>query len=344
MVARSHYDVPVTTRILALGPTDSQPVAATMDELPALLADPKTVVWVDMLDPQEEDRKCLENIFKLHPTTIDDMLADAPTPKIERFEKYLYVVWHALAPGWESTNDFQLQDLDVMIGRNFLLTSHNIELPSVANAWTTVTRKPDVLRKGPAFVAYVIADVLTDRYLPLMDHIERDLDGLEISILREPGPHVLEQIFGLKDKLQRLRRVGAHQRDVLARMSRGPGHHEIEIIPAEVQPFFRDAYDDFVRVVDLTDSFREIVNSAMDAYLGMQGHKLNEIMKVLTLISTIMLPLTFIAGVYGMNFDPESSPWNMPELRMHFGYVGALVVMAITAILFLWYFRRKRWL
>jgi magnesium transporter len=334
----------VTTRILALGPNDTTPRDVGMDALPDLLADPAMFVWVDMLDPGEADRKCLEEIFKLHPTTIDDMLSDAPTPKIERFENYLYVVWHALPPGWEGTADWQLQDLDLMIGRNYLLTSHNVELPSVANAWSAAHRKPDLMRKGPAYVAYVIADVLTDRYLPLMDRIEREIDGLEISILRDPGPHVLEQIFALKDKLQRLRRVGAHQRDVLARMSRSPGHHEIEIIPADVQPFFRDAYDDFVRVVDLTDSFREIANSSMDAYLGMQGHKLNEIMKVLTLISTIMLPLTFIAGVYGMNFDPESSAYNMPELRMPFGYVGTLVVMAITALIFLWYFRRKRWL
>lgn len=302
------------------------------------------VVWVDIVDPQLSDQKMLEDVFKLHPTTVEDMLADAPTPKLERFEKYMYVVWHALLPGWEGKPDFQLCDLDLMIGTNFLLTSHNSELPSVANARYLVAKKPELMRKGPAYIAYLIADVLTERYLPLMDQLERDIDGLEIAIMRDPGPHVLEVIFGLKDKLQRIRRVGVHQRDVLARMSRPPGEHETEIISAEVRPFFRDAFDNFVRVVDLNDSFRDTVNSGMDAYLSMQGHKLNEIMKVLTLISTIMLPLTFIAGVYGMNFDPDSSPFNMPELQSRYGYLGCLIVMAVTAVIFLWYFRRKRWL
>lgn len=334
----------VTTTILALRSSDAAPVNVTLDELPALLADHTAIVWVDMLDPKEADRAVLEGVFKLHPTSVDDLLADAPTPKLERFDDYLYVVWHALAPGWEGKPDFELCDLDVLIGKNFLLTSHNLELASVANAHSVVMKKPDAMRRGPAFLAFVIADVLTGRYIPLMEQLERDIDGLETSIMREPGPHLLEVIFTLKDKLQRLRRVSNHQRDVLSRMSRHQSHREDEIIPPDIQPFFRDAYDDFVRVVDLGDSFRETVNSAMSAYLGMQGHKLNEIMKVLTLISTIMLPLTFIAGIYGMNFDPEASPFNMPELRWHFGYLGALAIMGVTVLALLWYFRRRRWI
>jgi magnesium transporter len=334
----------MTTSIFALGPDDATVRTVAIDDLPALLADPKSIVWVDMLDPKESERKVLEDVFELHPLTIEDMLADAPTPKLEHFDRYIYAVWHALVPGWESQPDFRLCDLDLLIGARFLLTSHNIELPSVTNARQTVLKRPEVMRRGPAFVAYVIADVLAGRYLPLMAAIERDIDALEATIVREPGPHVLERIFALKDKLQRIRRVGAHQRDVLARMSRAAAHHEVEIVPADVQPFFRDAYDDFVRVVDLNDSFRDLVGSAMDAYLGMQGHKLNEVMKMLTLISTIMLPLTFIAGIYGMNFDPEFSPFNMPELRWRFGYFGALGIMALTATLLLWYFRRRRWL
>jgi magnesium transporter len=334
----------VTTSVLKLGPHDAAPVAASVDELPTLLADPGTLVWVDMIDPQPSDQKILEEVFRLHPTSVEDLLADAPTPKLERFESYLYVVWHALLPGWEGKRDFQLCDLDLMIAKNFLLTSHNSQLPSVSAARALVLRKPEAMRRGPAYIAYLIADVLTERYLPLMDQLERDIDALESSIIRDPGPQLLEVVFALKDKLQRLRRVGVHQREVLARLSRGAGDHDTELVPADVRPFFRDAYDNFVRVVDLNDSFRDLVNNAMDAYLSMQGHKLNEIMKVLTLISTIMLPLTFIAGVYGMNFDPDSSGMNMPELRWEYGYLATLALMGVTALLFLWYFRRKRWL
>jgi magnesium transporter len=333
----------MTTRILALGPDDQAPRPAALDALPTLLADPNTLVWVDLLDPGEPERKLLEEVFRLHPTSVEDMLADAPTPKIERFENYLYVVWHALLPGWEKRGDFQLCDLDALIGKNFLLTSHNSSLPSIEAALVKVEKSAAAMRRGPAYWAYLIADVLTERYLPLMEQLERDIDALESGIMKDAGPHLLQSIFTLKDKLQRLRRVGVHQREVLNRLSRG-GERDHDIIPDDVRPFFRDAYDNFVRVVDLNDSFREIVTSTMDAYLSMQGHKLNEIMKVLTLISTIMLPLTFIAGLYGMNFDPEASAFNMPELKWRYGYLATLLAMGVTAALFLWYFKRKRWL
>jgi magnesium transporter len=334
----------MTTRILVLGPDDATPRTATRDALPALLADPNLVIWVDLLDPGEPERKLLEEVFRLHATSVEDMLADAPTPKFERFENYLYIVWHALTPGWEKHGDFHLCDLDVMIGKNFLLTSHNISLPSVEAAHAKVQKQPELMRRGAAYCAYMIADVLTERFLPLMEQLDRDIDALESNIIKDTaGAHFLETIFALKDKLQRLRRVGVHQREVLARLSRGH-EHDGEFLPEHVRPFFRDAYDNFVRVVDLNDSFREIVNSSMDAYLSMQGHKLNEIMKVLTLISTIMLPLTFIAGVYGMNFDPDASGLNMPELKWRYGYLATLLTMGFTAAIFVWYFKKKRWL
>ncbi|UJR83585.1 magnesium/cobalt transporter CorA [Sandaracinus amylolyticus] len=326
----------MTTRILTLRTTDSAPVDATIDELPALLADPTTLVWVDMLDCGDKDRRILEDIFKFHPMVVEDMLADAPTPKLERFDGYLYIVFHALLPGWEKSQELPIGDLDVMLGRNFLLTSHSKMIASVENAWTQVRKKPELMRKGMAYVAYLIADVLSERYLPLMEKLDHEIDALETSIMKDPGPHLLQQIMDLKHKLQRLRRVGLHQREVLNRLSRGD--REMEIIPEEVRPFFRDAYDNFVRVVDLNDSFRDIVSASMEVYLSMQGHKLNEIMKVLTLISTIMLPLTFIAGVYGMNFE------NMPELHMRWGYYGAWAAMMATAVGFFTYFKRKKWL
>jgi magnesium transporter len=152
--------------------------------------------------------------------------------------------------------------------------------------------------------------------------------------MKNPGPEVLETIFALKHKLQRLRRVGLHQKEILNRLGRG----DYALIPDEVRPFFRDAYDHFVRVVDLSDSFREIVNGAMEAYISINGHKMNEVMKVLTLSSTIMLPLTFIAGLYGMNFE------FMPELHMRYGYFGALGSMLLTAVGLVAYFKRRGWL
>ncbi len=333
----------MATRIIAIRPGDASPSPAELDALPALLADPDTVVWVDLLDPGEPERKLLEDVFKLHPTSIEDMLADAQTPKFERFDDYIYVVWHALVPGWERSSEFTLCDLDVMIGRNYLLTSHNDALPSIEQTFAKAGADAATLRAGPASCAATIAEILTARFLPLNERLDRDIDALETAIIRDSGPHLLQVIFDIKDNVQRLRRVGVHQREVLNRLSRG-SDRDLDIVPETARPFFRDAYDNFVRVVDAAEGFKETVNSTMDAYLSMQGHKLNEIMKVLTLISTIMLPLTFIAGVYGMNFDPGASDMNMPELHWRYGYVACLTVMGVTAVIFIWYFRRKRWL
>jgi magnesium transporter len=326
----------VTTRILCLRAEGTVCTQARVDELPALLADPTNVVWVDILEAGEADKKLLEEVFQLHPTVIEDMLADAPTPKLERFPTYLYCVFHALLPKWEKTEGIPISELDMMIGKSFLLTSHSTALPSIESAWGKVLEKPEHLRRGPAFVAYLIADVLTERFLPLMERLDHDIDALETAIVKSPGPHLLEIIFDLKHKLQKMRRLGLHQREVLGRLSRGD--REVEIVPEEVKPFFRDAYDNFVRVVDLNDSFREIVSSSMEAYLSMQGHRLNEIMKFLTMFSTIMLPLTFIAGVYGMNFDV------MPELHWRWGYFTALGLMVLTGIACFVGFRRKGWI
>lgn len=333
----------MATRIIAIRPGDASPAVAELDALPALLADPDAIVWVDLLDPGEPERKLLEDVFKLHPTSIEDMLADAPTPKFERFDDYIYVVWHSLVPGWQRSSGFTLCDLDVMIGRNYLLTSHNDALPSIERTFAKAGSDAATLRAGPASCAATIAEILTERFLPLNERLDRDIDALETAIIRDSGPHLLQVIFDIKDSVQRLRRVGVHQREVLNRLSRG-SDRDLDIVPEAVRPFFRAAYDNFVRVVDAADGFKETVNSTMDAYLSMQGHKLNEIMKVLTLISTIMLPLTFIAGLYGMNFDPQASDMNMPELRWRYGYVACLAVMGVTAVIFIWYFRRKRWL
>jgi magnesium transporter len=175
---------------------------------------------------------------------------------------------------------------------------------------------------------------ITERFLPLMDRLDADIDKLETEILHGTGPPLLEQVFAMKKTLQRLRRVGLHQKEILNRLGRG----DFVLIPEETRPFFRDAYDHFVRVVDLGDSFREIVNGAMEAYISINGHKMNEVMKVLTLSSTIMLPLTFIAGLYGMNFDV------MPELHWQYGYFVAIGTMVLTAVALVAFFKRRRWL
>ena len=324
----------MANRILALKEGETELYDGTVDELPALLANPNNVVWVDMWDPGDAEKRMLESVFELHPVLIDDMLADAPTPKVERFEKYVYVVFHALAEGAEKKGNIDLVDYDFFFGSNWLVSNRPEKGSAAEQALKLVKKRPLELRKGVAYVAYLMVEHITERFLPLMDKLDHEIDALESEILHASGPRLLENVFSMKKKLQRLRRVGLHQKEILNRLGRG----DFELVPEATRPFFRDAYDHFVRVVDLGESFRDIVDGAMEAYISINGHKMNEVMKVLTLSSTIMLPLTFIAGLYGMNFEV------MPELHWQYGYFVALGIMGVTAIGLVAFFKRRGWL
>lgn len=324
----------MTVRILALRADASTLHTASQAELPALLKEPGTVVWIDMVEPQQPEQQLLAEVFEFHPLVIEDMIADASTPKIERFDGYLYIVFHGLVEGAEKTGQPKTCDLDVFLGRNYLITSHGPNLAAEKEAHRAVQKSPELFRQGPAYLCYLLVEHMTERFLPLMERLDHEIDQLETDIVKVQSPKVLETVFDLKHRLQKLRRVGLHQKEMLNRLGRG----DFDLIPVETRPFFRDAYDHFVRVVDLNDSFREIVSGAMDAYISMQSHRMNEIMKVLTLISTIMLPLTFIAGVYGMNFEV------MPELHWQYGYFTAIGAMLVTAIVFFAFFRRRGWI
>jgi magnesium transporter len=179
-----------------------------------------------------------------------------------------------------------------------------------------------------------LLDRLVDNFLPVMDQVGAKLEILEDQIIHNPVPDLLEKVLEAKKSIQKIRRMTAHQRLILESLARG----HLELIPRESLAFFRDIYDHFVRVADLAEAYREGAQSAVEAYLSMSANKTNEIMKVLTQISTIMLPLTFIAGIYGMNFDI------MPELRWVYGYPFAVGLMLATAAALLIWFRRRHWL
>jgi magnesium transporter len=204
---------------------------------------------------------------------------------------------------------------------------------SVAAVRADIERGCRGIDKGAVWVAHSLLDHLTDHYFPVMDSFDDAVDALEIEVVTHPTREALQRIFALKRSLMRLRRVAVHQKEILMRLSRG----EFALIPERALPFYRDVYDHFVRVSDLADTYRELVSGALDAYLSTQSNRMNEIMKVLTGFSTVMLPLTFIAGVYGMNFE------HMPELKWEYGYAFAWALMLVVAAGLLVYFRRKRW-
>ncbi len=327
----------MSTRILAVRTTGDEPtrVPCTVEQLPALLADPGVLVWVDLDSQGAESQRILEEIFHFHPLLVEDAFADASTPKLEDFGDYLYLIVHGVSDDDpEDDGEVHTADLDLFIGERFLITHYRLHFKAVDRTRAMVADDPSLLARGPAIVAHRIVDQLVDEFLPLMEKLDQEIDAIEEAILGTSTPTLLERIFRMKHSLNRIRRVGMHQKSLLLALAESRS----KIIPGEVRPFFRDVYDHMQRVTDLNEAYRDLTGGSLDAYLSMQSHRLNEIMRVLTVFSTVMLPLTFITGLYGMNFD------HIPYLHFEYGFELAIAIMVSIAVGMVLFFRRRGWI
>jgi magnesium transporter len=295
-----------------------------------------TNYWLDLGPETPETHKFLADVLHIHPLVIEDIWLDRSLPKVEDFDGYVYVLAHG-AERRGSKDEITLLEIDILLGKNYVITHHEKSL-CVKAARAELRRSPRTLKKGPAWVMHALLDHLVDHYTPLLDDMDEEIAELEDKVLAHAGTPkekgLMQRILTFKRTLMKLRRISSHQRDILLRLSR----REFDEIPDDAVPFFRDVYDHFARVTDLADGYRELVAGVMEAYLSVQGNRMNEIMKRLTIISTIMMPITFIAGVYGMNFE------NMPELKWNVGYPLALGLMLAVSVGVVLYFKSKRWL
>ena len=295
--------------------------------------------WIELDERDDDGQKFLEAL-KIHPLAIEDVWNDVGIPKVEDFGDYVQIVMHGVREEDREGSEvpLKLAELDMIIGHDYLVThAHDEKVCAVAPVQAEISRNARLLKKGPAWVAHAVLDRLVDEYLPLIERFDTQIEDVENKILEgrlRSDRATVAHILKIKRSLQILRRVTLYQREILLRLSRA----EFDEIPREMVPFYRDVYDHFARVTEMVDGYRDLVSGLLEAHWSMQSNRMNEIMKRLTLISTIMLPLTLIAGIYGMNFE------NMPELKWHYGYYYALGLMATVAIFVLGWFRSKRWL
>lgn len=307
----------------------------TAADLPTLLNDKTAVIWVDMESPTEADEQVLLNVFNFHPLTVEDCRENRHYPKIEEFPGYVYFIIHGVRAD-TSPERFNTIELDGFLGGNYVITYHHDMFRSINNVKQLVRTSPVVCQRGAPFLLHQVLDQVVDFYSPVLDDFDERIDQLEDDIftLKRPNNLILEEIMDLKRSVLRLRRISGKQMDILHRMSRG----EFALITDEMRPFYRDVYDHLVRVTDLAENYRDLISGSLEAYLSVVSNRLNEIMKVLTIFSAVMLPLTFIAGVYGMNFD------HMPELHSQYGYYvvwGLMIVVALGMLIFFW---RRGWI
>jgi magnesium transporter len=298
-----------------------------------LLERPRTHLWItaDEASPALEAALC--GVLKLHPLTLADVFEDQPSPKLEEFDDQLYLVVHGVVGAGTGVAAATVE-VDVVIGRDWVFTHHAGALPLLDELSSDVANNGRLLARGPAFVAHAVIERLTSGCTPLLESVEDEIDALERNAVRGVSTAPIERAFALKEVLLRVRRTAAYQREVLARIARG----EFDLIPPAALPFFRDAHDRFVRVVDSAEGSRDLLSAAVDVSLSAMANRANAIMRVLGAVSAVLLPLAFIAGVYGMNFT------HMPETKWRVGYPAALALMVVVAIVLVRWFRRRRWL
>ncbi len=302
------------------------------DEISNLCALPPNIVWVDVADPTSEDFEELAQEFGFHPLSIEDCQNEHQRPKVEEFPGYYFIVLYEaeLVMG----RHLELRELNIFLGKNYLVTVHSQPIRTIETAERLWREWTDLAERGTGLLAYLLIDSIVDDYMPLLDTLSDRMDELEDKIFGDFQPEALEEIFRVKKDLLFLRRSVTPLRDVFNTLLR----REQQIFSRETHVYFQDVFDHLIRVADTIDTLRDLLGATMDAYLSVSGNRMNMVMKRLTSISTILMSVTLIAGIYGMNFD------FMPELKWRYGYVGTLgSMLAIGVSLFL-YFRKIKWL
>lgn len=285
--------------------------------------------WIDLEDIDEPSVASLLAPLAIHPVVIEDMVTDVNRPKVDNYGEYIYLVLHSAR--WEQARP-SLKELDIVVGGRYLITYHDGPTRSITAAHDTLARRPTLLSNGPAELLHFILDVLVDHYLPIMEHVATEIDGFEDSVFDPKQQPAHGRIIRLKRGMSALRRIVGPQRDTLLALTRD----EFQPIPAAMRPYLRDVYDRLARVSDLLDSFRDEISTVLELHVTMVSNRLNEVIKRLTVIATVGLPLTVVTSYYGMNFD-------FFEYKFHHPHWFAAGLLVATAIGTLWFLRRKGW-
>ncbi len=306
--------------------------------LPELLQDEGGLLWMDLREePKETCMPILRDTFGFHPLAIDDALEESHVPKVDDWGTYLYLVLHAVSYDAEE-NDIDTLELDIFLGTHYLVTHQKTPLNAVDRVWQICQRDERHLRRGPAHLLYKLADEIAADYMPVVEDIDVTIDEIEDQVFDNPAPSVLEQIFGLKRALLTLRRIIAPQREALNKLGRG----DYAVIPAEYAVFFRDVYDHLVRLYDISESLRDLVGGALDTYLSVASNRMNQIMKMLTVITTMFMPLSFLVSFFGMNFFQPAfrlDTWTSPG-----AFIALMAVMLLLPVgMYLW-MRKRAWM
>jgi magnesium transporter len=291
-------------------------------------------VWVDLTAPAPDEIKILSDVFHFHELAIEDAVAEIHQPKVESYGAYLYLILHAI-DFKAKEHAFKTQEVDFFLGDQYLVTMHNGTSRTIAHIGEICGRNDLVLGEGPAALLHRILDSMVDNYRPEVEKLGDRLDTLEKDVFQRPKPALVKRILDYKKDIASLRRVVLPQRDAVSRLAR----REFPQISEPVSYRFRDVLDHLVRLADEAMFYQDRVSNLLDAHLSNVSNQLNNIMKVLTIISTIFMPLTVLTGMYGMNVPLPHFPGGE---AVQFWWLAG--IMLTISVVMLWFFRQKGWL
>ena len=289
---------------------------------------------MDLAAPSIPEQLLLSDTFGFHPLSVEDARADLHYPKIEAYDGYLYAILHGIDFRTDDRK-FGTHDVDFFIGPNYLVTVHDGHSRSIAELQDNVARNHKIMPEGPVALFHRIVDAMVDHYRPEVDKLEDRIDELEKAVFERPRPDLIRQILAEKREVSVLRRILTPQRDVIARLAR----RDFVDISTDVSFRFRDVYDHIVRLSDDAVIFQDRISGILDAHLTNVSNRLNEVMKVLTVMSTIVLPLTLVAGLWGMNVPLPPFPGGAGA---QFWWISGISAAIVTMMLV--YFRNRRWI
>ncbi len=325
-------------RSLCFIPGQEARTEVPIKEYSSILANPQALLWVDFDGESEESAEpILTGIFRFHPLAVDDALKETHMPKVDDWGDYIYIVLNTMVFNPTDTLSLAIRELDVFLGKNYIVTHHDEPLVPIEKARSAFIRDKRYTSHGPDHLLYKIIDDLVAEYMPITEAIDDQIDRVEDEVLTKAAPDTLERIFSLKRILLSMRRIIAPQREVLNKLARD----DFEVIDPHDRVFFRDIYDHLVRLHDVNESMRDLVSGSLDTYLSVINNRMNDVMKTLTVITTLFMPISFITGFFGMNFFEPVAGLTDWTNRLPFAIILLLFIGLPTSML-LW-MRRRTW-
>ena len=308
-------------------------------EIASALRDPSGLVWVDFEgEPPEVCETMLTRVFMFHPLAVDDALTETHVPKLDDWGDYLYIAIHAIRYDASAENTLTTHELDAFLGKNYLVTHHDDPIPAVGRTWDRCQMDARRIEGGADHLYYALADEIVMGYMNSIEAIDVTLDDFEDAVFERPNPATLASVFSLKRGLLQLRRIVSPQREVFNKLARD----DLRVVDRKDRIYFRDVYDHLVRLHDINESMRDQVSGILEIYLSVINNRMNEIMKTLTIITTLFMPITFLTGFFGMNFFGPTARFDLWTSWPTFGAMMAVLILTPAAF-YLWV-RRRAWI